>query len=158
VQEKQQLLKQLAAEVEARKTKGSTGPTGQAAPQQQQQQQAKQQPALQQQAVQQQAQLTDGLQQQQQQPSPPASLTDSLGIMMAPAAGGVQGGGSAGGMMRVLEGTAQEVYRSLLFVVFTVEVYCLSLIPFAGERRMRKLDQPEQLICLSFVAETRVDD
>lgn len=36
-------------------------------------------------------------------------------------------------MIRVLEGTAQEVYRSLLFVVFTVEVYCLSLIPFAGE-------------------------
>ena len=38
-------------------------------------------------------------------------------------------------MMRVLEGTAQEVYRALLFVVFTVEVYIMSLIPFAGERR-----------------------
>lgn len=35
-------------------------------------------------------------------------------------------------MMRVLECTAQEVYRGLLFVVFTVEVYILSLVPFAG--------------------------
>jgi hypothetical protein len=37
-------------------------------------------------------------------------------------------------MMRVLEGTAQEVYRALLFLVFTIEVYVMSLVPFAGAR------------------------
>lgn len=154
MQEKQQLLKQLAAEVEGRKAKSSTGPTSQVLAQQQQQQ-AKQQPALQQQAVQPPAQLTDGL---QQQPSPPASLTDSMGTLMAPAAGGVQGGGSGVGMMRVLEGTAQEVYRSLLFLVFTLEVYCLSLIPFAGECRMQKMSALGQLMCLLFVATNPVAD
>jgi hypothetical protein len=135
VQEKQQYLKQLAAEVEGRKAKSSTGSATQVPPQQQQQQQQAQQPALQPEAVQLPSQLADGF---QQQPSPPASLTGSLGTLKAPAAGAVPGGGaggSGGGMMRVLEGTAQEVYRALLFVVFTLEVYFLSFIPFAGEGR-----------------------
>lgn len=40
---------------------------------------------------------------------------------------------AAGGMMQVLEGTAQEVFRVLLFLVFTLEVLIISLLPFVGE-------------------------
>ena len=36
-------------------------------------------------------------------------------------------------MMQVLEGTAQEVFRVLLFLVFTLEVFIISLLPFVGE-------------------------
>lgn len=48
-------------------------------------------------------------------------------------AAGTPGGAAAGGMMQVLEGTAQEVFRVLLFLVFTVEVYIASLLPVIGE-------------------------
>eukprot|EP00775_Hariotina_reticulata_P013385 gene13385-13512_t len=34
--------------------------------------------------------------------------------------------------MQVLEGTAQELFRVLLFLVLTVEVYIISLLPFVG--------------------------
>jgi hypothetical protein len=40
---------------------------------------------------------------------------------------------AVGGMMQVLEGTAQEVFRVLLFLVFTLEVFLISLLPFVGE-------------------------
>jgi hypothetical protein len=33
----------------------------------------------------------------------------------------------------VLEGTAQEVFWVLLFLVFALEVFLISLLPFAGE-------------------------
>lgn len=59
-----------------------------------------------------------------QQPPPPV-------LLAATTAAGSQGGGS--GMLNVLEGTAQEVYRALLFVLFTLEVYLMGMIPVAGE-------------------------
>jgi hypothetical protein len=40
---------------------------------------------------------------------------------------------AVGGMMQVLEGTAQEVFRVLLFLVFTLEVFLVSLLPLVGE-------------------------
>ncbi|KAF6254531.1 hypothetical protein COO60DRAFT_311701 [Scenedesmus sp. NREL 46B-D3] len=40
---------------------------------------------------------------------------------------------TGGGMMQALEGTAQEVFRVLLFLVFTLEVFLISLLPFVGE-------------------------
>jgi hypothetical protein len=41
---------------------------------------------------------------------------------------------ASSGMMQVLEGTAQELFRVLLFLVLTVEVYIVSLLPFVGEQ------------------------
>jgi hypothetical protein len=49
----------------------------------------------------------------------------------AAAAGPVAAAG--GGMMQVLEGTAQEVFRVLLFLVFTLEVFLISWLPVVGE-------------------------
>jgi hypothetical protein len=43
------------------------------------------------------------------------------------------GSSSSSGMMQALEGTAQEVFRLLLFVVFTAEVFVISLVPGIGE-------------------------
>jgi hypothetical protein len=63
---------------------------------------------------------TSSSNQQQQEGSHPAAAA------VVPAAG-------AGGMMQVLEGTAQEVFRVLLFLVFTLEVFLISLLPFVGE-------------------------
>lgn len=129
VQAKQQYLKQLeaeAAKLQAIPGAGA-GPAAAAAQQQQPQQALPQQQQLgsqQQQLQQQQGQgQIAGVWPAQQQPLP-------LAAAGAAAAGG-QGGG---GMMRVLEGTAQEVYRALLFLVFTIEVYVMSLVPFAGAR------------------------
>jgi hypothetical protein len=128
VQAKQQYLKQLEAEAAKLQATPDTGLSSAvaASAQQQPQQTLAQQPqqhlGTRQQKLQQQQQAqgqTPGVwSAQQQQPLPPA------------AAGG-QGGS---GMMRVLEGTAQEVYRALLFLVLTIEVYVMSLVPFAGAR------------------------
>jgi hypothetical protein len=47
-------------------------------------------------------------------------------------------------MMQVLEGTAQEVFRVLLFLVFTLEVFLISLLPFIGECAEQQQQQQQQ--------------
>jgi hypothetical protein len=106
----------------------------------------------QQQQQQQQQSLSEGqsgtLQQQQQQGKPsvhpalvgaaagpwPANSNSSSNVASlqgTPAAAAPSA--AVGGMMQVLEGTAQEVFRVLLFLVFTLEVFLVSLLPFIGE-------------------------
>ncbi|KAF8065850.1 Extracellular serine proteinase [Scenedesmus sp. PABB004] len=76
-------------------------------------------------------------QQGEQLPPPPLSQPAPLagGPCAAPPAAGAApggGGGGGGGMMQALEGTAQEVFRALLFLVFTAEVYAASCAPLLG--------------------------
>lgn len=40
---------------------------------------------------------------------------------------------SSSTMLSVLECTAQELFRVLLFLVFTVEVFLISFIPYVGK-------------------------
>lgn len=130
VQAKQQYLKQL--EAEADRLKAAPGSVPAPTPMQPQ----PQQPTAQQPQQHQRQHLgahPSQSQQQQQGQSIAAGLQPSIPPSAATAAGGAAAvAGQGGGMMRVLEGTAQEVYRALLFVVFTIEVYVMSLVPFAG--------------------------
>jgi hypothetical protein len=126
VQAKQQYLKQLEAEADRLKAVPGAGPGPAAATSMQQQQQ---QPT-----AQQQQQQHPGSHSSQPQQSIAAGRQPSIPVSAAAAAAGgtAAAAGQGSGMMRVLEGTAQEVYRALLFVVFTIEVYVMSLVPFAG--------------------------
>eukprot|EP00879_Flechtneria_rotunda_P014366 GHRR01015010.1.p1 GENE.GHRR01015010.1~~GHRR01015010.1.p1 ORF type:complete len:283 (+),score=111.60 GHRR01015010.1:736-1584(+) len=100
-----------------------------------QQQQQQQTPAQQQPSGHQQPQQ---LQNQPSVTAPGAAAPTSFGVQQAgvlqkaAARSSSTSGGGGGSMMQVLEGTAQELFRVLLFMVFTIEVYFVGLLPFVG--------------------------
>jgi len=134
VQHKQQYLQQLAADAARVQATAATAAGGTTSQQQQPP------PSALTDQQQQLLPLAQQQQHQQQQRSQAAAWTTSQQAAAAAVSGAASAGGGAsagsagggGGMLRVLECTAQEVYRALLFVVFTVEVYILSLVPVVG--------------------------